>query len=363
MSLKAMELLEAHRQRRRMEWLGALVNQVPDEIYLFDLNTLALVHANNAASKHLTVDHGEVKLHGLTFELAASEIEAHLCVLKDGAEEVSFQTCVPRAAGRIPVEVRWQRLSTSGHALFMCTLRDISQWLALEQAKSEFISVVSHELRTPVTGLYGAIKLLGNGDCGKLPPDAAYMVGLASSAADDLLTLVNDILDLEKTTVGLMTFDIKPLAIGPMLDALILGHQGMATQAGVFIKNVAPAPVVVMADAQRLRQVLVNLISNAIKFAPAGSTITLNAFTQADGRARITVTDQGSGVPEDFQPRLFERFAQAKTETTRPHGGSGLGLSIVKSMTEAMGGSVACMSQPGCTEFTVDLPQAEQVFS
>ena len=106
-----------------------------------------------------------------------------------------------------------------------------------------------------------------------------------------------------------------------MLDDLIIVHQDMATQAGVFFKNAAPAPVVVMADAQRLRQVLGNLVSNALKFAPAASTITLNAFTQADGRARITVTYQGSGVPEDFRARLFERFAQANTKTIRFHGG------------------------------------------
>lgn len=361
LSFKAMELLEAHRQRRRMEWLGALVNQVLDEIYLFDFKTLVLVHANDAAKKHLGADHGEIKLEDLTSELATSEFEAYIRLLKDGAEEVSFETSITRAAGKVPVEVRWQRLNTSGHALVMSTLRDISQRLALEQARNEFLSVVSHELRTPLTGLYGAIKLLDNGACGKLSPDAAYVVGIASRSADDLLILVNDILDLEKTTVGLMTFDIEPVVIGPMLDELILAHEGIAAQAEVFFKNAASAPVVVMADAQRLRQVLRNLISNALKFAPASSIIALNAFTQADGRAWITVTDQGSGVPKDFQAKLFERFAQANTETTRPQRGSSLGLSIVKSMTEAMGGSVACKSKPGCTEFTLDLLQAEQV--
>ena len=361
LSIKAMELLEAHRLRRRMEWLGALVNQGLDEIDLFDFKTLMLVHANDAANNHLGADHGEVKLAGFTSELAASEFDAYLCLLEGGAEEVSFQTWIIRAAGRIPVEVRWQRLCTSGHALVMCTLRDISQRLELEQAKNDLMSVVSHELRTPLTGLYGAIKLLDKGDFGKLSPDAAYLVGLASRAADDLLILVNDILDLEKTTVGLMTFHIEPVTVGPMLDDLILTHQDMATQAGVFFNNAAPAPVLAMADAQRLRQVLGNLVSNALKFAPAASTITLNAFPQADGRVRITVTDQGSGVPEDLRAKVFEQFAQSNTKTIRPHGGAGLGLSIVKSMTEAMGGSVACMSQPGCTEFTLDLLQAEQV--
>ena len=362
LSIKAMELLEAHRLRHRMEWLGALVNQAPDETCLFDFTTLLLVHANDAARGYLAADQGAVSLEGFASELAAAEFESQVRLLKSGATEVVFETWVSRAAGRIPVEVRWQRLAAAGHTLVMCTLRDIRQRLALDQAKSDFISVVSHELRTPLTGLYGAIKLLDSGVCGELSPATANMVSLASRAADDLLALVNDILDLEKTTVGLMAFDMAPIAIGPLFDDLILAHKDMAAQAGVALINAAPAPVWVMADARRLRQVLVNLLSNALKFAPATSTITLNAFAQAGGAVRITVTDQGLGVPEDFKPRLFERFSQADTTTTRTQTGSGLGLSIVKSMAEAMGGSVACVSQPGCTEFRVDLPQAQQVF-
>lgn len=367
LSIKAMELLEAHRQRRRMQWLGALVNQVTDEIYLFDLRTLLLVHANEAANKHLDADHGEIRLEDFTSELAASEIAAHISRLKGGTEEIAFETRITRGAGTIPVEARWQRLDNAGHALVMFTLRDISQRLDLDQAKNDFISVVSHELRTPLTGLYGAIKLLDSGACGELSPAAASMVALASRTADDLLKLVNDILDLEKNTVGLMPYKLEPVDIGPVFDDLILAHLVMAQQAGVCFKNAAAAPALVMADAQRLRQVLGNLISNALKFAPAGSTITLNAVTQAEGlandQARITVTDQGLGVPEEFQARLFERFAQSSATTNRSRGGSGLGLSIVKSMTESMGGSVACISQPGCTAFMVNLPLAKQVLS
>lgn len=92
------------------------------------------------------------------------------------------------------------------------------------------------------------------------------------------------------------------------------------------------------------------------------STVTLNAAAQAGDQIRLTVAYQDSGVPEDFQTMLFERFAQANTKTIRLQGGSGLGLSTVNSITEAMGGSVACMSRPGCTEFMVELPQAKQVF-
>lgn len=359
LAIRAMELLEGHRQRRRMEWLGALVSQMSDEIYLFDLSTHLLLHANESATRNRAEDLAEIGMEDVTPELSAGEMAAVFKRLQDGAPEVAYETWVDRAGGRYPVEARWQRLKASGNALVMCTLRDITAKQQLDQAKTDFVSVVSHELRTPLTSLYGSIKLLQSGACGELPPAAATLVALSARSADHLLNLVNDILDLEKNTAGLMSFDIAPVELLPMLEDLVVGHAGVAILAGVRLENVATSPVTILADRQRLRQVLGNLISNALKFAPSSSCITLNAFAQANGLVCISVTDQGPGVPPDFQSRLFQRFSQANSTTTRPVGGSGLGLSIVKSMTEAMGGQVACRSRPGCTEFRIELPTCQ----
>ena len=360
LAMRAMELLESHRQRRRMEWLGALVSQVSDEIYLFDLGTHVLLHANESATRNRLEDIAALGLEDITPDVPAGEMASVLKRLQDGGSEVAYETWVERARGLTPVEARWQRLTASGNALVMCTLRDITDKQKLEQAKNEFISVVSHELRTPLTGLYGSIKLLESGACGELPPAAVTMIGISSRSADDLLRLINDILDLEKNTAGLMSFDIVAIELLPLLDELVLGHSDVAALSDIRLENEASLPVSVMADRQRLRQVLGNLISNALKFAPASTCVTLNAFIQENGFARISVTDQGPGVPPDFQSKLFQRFSQANSTTTRPVGGSGLGLSIVKSITESMGGMVACSSRPGCTEFRIEFPPAEQ---
>jgi signal transduction histidine kinase len=358
LATKAMDLLEAHRQRRRMEWLGALADQNPDEVYLFDLSTGLLLHANDAAKRHLESRPHEVRLDDFASELPRSKLGSYIELLVGGAQEVCFETWITRAEERVPVEVRWQRLKTSGHPLVTFTIRNMAGRRESDQAKQDFVSTVSHELRTPLTGLYGAIKLLQSGACGELPAAAANMVALASRGADTLLRLVNDILDLEKSTAGLMLFDKQPIALLPVLEELIADNMSAATQAGVRLENLALSQVTVLADPQRLRQILGNLVSNAMKFAPSSSTVTLNGFVHVDGLARITVTDQGPGVPIDFQSKLFERFAQANINSSQVKGGSGLGLSIVKSMVEGMGGAVSCESQPGHTLFAVDLPHA-----
>lgn len=127
LAIRAMELLEAHRQRRRLEWLGALVSQVQDEIYLFDLHTHVLLHANEAASQNGAADLSGMGLEDVTPALAEKDLAAYLRLLEDGAPEVSYSTWINRSGARVQVEARWQRLKSSAHALVMCTLRDITR--------------------------------------------------------------------------------------------------------------------------------------------------------------------------------------------------------------------------------------------
>lgn len=127
LAIRAMELLEQHRQRRRLEWLGAMVSQVPDEIYLFDLDTHVLLHANEAALRHGAVDFSEIGLETITPAIAEKQLSAYLRLLEDGAPEVSYKTSVERAGARVQVEARWQRLKSAAHALVMCTLRTLPE--------------------------------------------------------------------------------------------------------------------------------------------------------------------------------------------------------------------------------------------
>lgn len=132
LSIRAMELLEAHRQRRRMEWLGAMVSQVQDEIYLFDLETQTLLHANEAATQNGAAEQAAMGLEHVTPELPPKELARHLQRLQEGAAEVSYHSAVTRAGARVPVEARWQRLKSDGHMLVMCTLRERSRSVANE---------------------------------------------------------------------------------------------------------------------------------------------------------------------------------------------------------------------------------------
>jgi PAS domain S-box-containing protein len=358
----AMVLFEAHRRRRRTEWLGSLVDQLDEEVFVFDQSTGHFLHANACALGNIGLSGLEpegMQPHSVTPDVSASEFEAHMQLLATGANQVVFETVRQRdPAGPYPVEARWQRMQTNGRDVLVAFVRDISARQQLDKAKDEFISVVSHELRTPLTALYGAIKLVGGGACGELSSSATAMLDLASRNADSLLAIVNDILDLEKCVAGLMEFEIGPVAVEPLLEDLARSQGATAQAAGVTIHVASPEFLQVLADARRLQQVLANLLSNALKFAPKGSTVHLQAQMRM-GRVELSVTDQGPGVPEAFQERIFQRFAQADMQTTRTKGGSGLGLSIVKAMVEEMNGQVGFESVPGRTCFHVVMPESK----
>jgi signal transduction histidine kinase len=229
---------------------------------------------------------------------------------------------------------------------------------AQERLKSEFISTVSHELRTPLTSIRGALGLLEGGVAGPLPPPVAEMVGIAHKNSERLIRLVNDILDLEKLDAGRMELHLAPMELAPLLVQAVQAHQGYADAYGVKLEAALEAPGAwARVDADRLAQVLANLLSNAIKFSPRGERVTLR-LTRQDGAPRIQVEDRGPGIPEAFQGRIFQRFAQADGSDARQRGGSGLGLSIARSLAERMGGRLAFITGPGRgTIFWLELPE------
>jgi signal transduction histidine kinase len=252
-------------------------------------------------------------------------------------------------------------LVSGGRVVLVSQVQDISERKAIERMKDEFISVVNHELRTPLTSIHGAVKLLEAGAAGELPEAALRLARLASQNTDRLRNIIDDILDLDKIVSGRMDFDIEPLVALAMLEKVAQAHEATADSGGVKILVDSAAGLGLLADAQRLHQVLDNLVSNALKFAPTGSQVLLRGRAEAAAagpRVRLSVTDNGSGIPEHFRDRIFQRFAQADMNTSRQKGGSGLGLSIVKKMVEQMNGSIDYESRPGLTTFTVSLPGA-----
>jgi signal transduction histidine kinase len=238
------------------------------------------------------------------------------------------------------------------------TRYELEEQRRLEQLKDEFISIVSHELRTPLTSIHGSLGLVNEGRAGELPPKASQLVGIAYRNSQRLVRLVTDLLDLQKIESGLLVFDVRSHDLAGLLAAAVEANQpyGSRFEVEIVLAEV-PHGVQVRLDADRMMQVLTNLLSNAAKFSSPHGQVTLGAESRAPD-VRVSVTDQGPGIPKEFRERIFQRFAQADSSTTRQREGTGLGLSISRAIVERMGGRIGFESQEGVgTTFFFDLPQ------
>lgn len=235
----------------------------------------------------------------------------------------------------------------SGRKLIWSIIEDISERKRMERMKSEFISTVSHELRTPLTALSGAIGLMEGGAAGELPLAMREMLSVAHKNSLRLGYLINDLLDMEKLVAGKMRFDMQVQPLLPLIEQSISDNQSYAEQHGVRLHLTETRDEIqVTIDAQRLQQVLANLLSNAAKFSPKGEKVTVTMSTHGD-TVRVSVRDRGPGIPTGFRERIFEKFSQADSSDTRQKGGSGLGLAISRNLVECMGGTIDFDSKDG----------------
>ncbi|MDH1444018.1 ATP-binding protein [Pseudomonas sp. GD03721] len=235
-------------------------------------------------------------------------------------------------------------------------ITDITQRKHLEQMKNEFVSTVSHELRTPLTSIAGSLGLINGEALGPVPNAMREMLSIAQSNSQRLRQLIDDLLDMDKLLAGKMNFIPQQLDIDSFLAECVTSHQGFARQHDVQLTYTGGPVAQITADPMRLQQVLSNLLSNALKFSPAGSQVLLSA-QELGGQIRILVVDQGPGVPAEFVDRLFEKFSQADASDRRQKGGTGLGLAISKELIERMGGCIGFYPRPGGgSVFWVELP-------
>jgi PAS domain S-box-containing protein len=255
------------------------------------------------------------------------------------------------------VEIGLTPIPTGEDVLVLAVIVDVSERRRAERLKDEFVATVSHELRTPLTSIYGSLGLLMGRWGGALPEPAARMLMIAHQNSQRLVRLINDILDIEKIESGRVVFKSSRVDVHSLVEQAIEASRGFAEGYGVRVRlDSALVDGEVNVDPDRLVQVVTNLLSNAIKFSPADKDVLVTIEKNADV-VRISVRDHGSGIPADFKPYIFEKFAQADATSSRQKGGTGLGLSIVKQIAERLGGGVGFADAPGGgTIFHVELP-------
>ncbi|MCX7514373.1 response regulator [Frateuria sp. STR12] len=229
---------------------------------------------------------------------------------------------------------------------------------ATSRYKSEFLANMSHELRTPLNSSLILAKLLADNKEATLTSEQVKYAQAIHASNNDLLALINDILDLSKIEAGHVEIAAEPIALPAALERMRETFDPLARQKGLaFVAESLPdAPAQITGDAQRLSQILRNLLANAIKFTESGQ-VSLRVECAAPNRVRFVVCDTGIGIPREQQDVIFEAFRQADGSTSRRFGGTGLGLSISRELAQRMGGDITVQSEPGRGScFTLELP-------
>ncbi|WP_029623385.1 response regulator [Sphingomonas elodea] len=299
-------------------------------------------------SEELRANNDELETQSRQLQDTAARLEAQQTALEQSNAELEAQT---RA-----LEIQRDELARAQTALE-------HQAADLEQAsryKSEFLANMSHELRTPLNSLLIMARLLAENRAGNLTADQVRHAETIETSGNDLLTLINDILDISKIEAGKLELQPRRVRILSVLDKLKAVFAASATAKGLAFRTeqASGAPGEIETDPQRLEQVLKNFLSNAIKFTARGE-VSLGVSRRPDGRVAFTVRDTGVGIPAEQQQVIFEAFRQADGTVSRKYGGTGLGLSISRELARLLGGEVVVESTPGeGSAFSLVLPEA-----
>jgi signal transduction histidine kinase len=237
-------------------------------------------------------------------------------------------------------------------------VRNLTSERALEEAKSEFVATVSHELRTPMAGIYGAAQTLLREDIELDPGDRRTLLEIIATQAVRLSQITEEVLIASRLDRDELPIARERVEVGPVAAETVEHMRSRVPEASMVGLDVEPDLPPASADRDRLQQVLMNLLDNAVKYSPNGGRVLVTVSAPA-GRVRIAVKDSGVGIPSAEQQRIFEKFYRLDTQLTRAGGGTGLGLYITRELVRRMGGTITVESEPGHgSTFTVDLPRA-----
>ncbi len=265
-------------------------------------------------------------------------------VAQSGAQRQEVEVKMLTAGGKRR-DFLWSIVWESKHQLFMCVGQDITAYKQLENAKQEFVAMLSHDLRSPLGSIGATFELVENGAYGPTNPKMDVMIKRALQSVRRLISLIGELLDLEKIEAGEMELNLDVVPVSRVIDQAVNAVSASAESAKLTLKSWS-GDLTMYADEDRIVRVLINLLSNAIKYSPPGKSISIDVKLLDEG-VEISVTDRGNGIPADYLDKVFERYKQVSRYDHSVKRGSGLGLSICKAIVEAHGGVVGVKSVVG----------------
>lgn len=348
--------------------LGRILEHSLTEVIVFDGETLEITQANRASRANL--GYGPDELTSMSILDVLESIDSPealekltLSLDKSCKETVRFTDFARRKDGsEYPVVVR---LLYSGHDLdpvYAAILEDISSRETVDRLKEEFLGLLSHELRTPLTPLMGLLDVIDKEIDADEDPRLSRMINLARTNGARLRELVEELLDLQRlSTEAELALDRERTDLAELVCKSVAANREIFTENGIsYTLDVDDEPVWVRVDRARVRQVVTNLMSNAMKFSPSGGHVDIEVY-RARGRAHLDIRDYGKGIDESFQPHMFGIFTQGEPPMKRSYSGAGLGLALTKLIVEKHGGEIAFESARGeGTTFCIILPLAQE---
>jgi PAS domain S-box-containing protein len=317
---------------------------------------LSFVEVNGASETMLGYRPDELlqmKLAQLIRADQSTNVGSILESIKSGATS-TFEIGCARLDKTI-VETQWSVYWSSIERMFFCTIHDNTERKLAQRMRSELMRIMSDSLKKPLAKLNTLFQVLDSGAGGKLTEKGVSLLERARTSNSQMLRLVNDLLEIERVQSGTLQIERSVAQFLPLAERAAYAVSGQSTNFGVKVR-VNPTDITVNADQDRLLQILVNLITNAIKFSPRGSEVVVEAAQSGDW-TEISVIDHGRGIPAYLLPTIFDRFRQTQLSDAREKGGAGLGLAICKALAELHGGTLTVQSvESKGTTFTLRLP-------